>query len=284
MNYEPLFDYTAWKNGRMEESDEGFKGFVMRYDKYMIYYNIHAKQSSLRRTKVRFHTINLVIKDRLTNELYMDIRQKGDFGFQGVQLKNKEFLPINAKEQEIKDEQDRKGLPRNFRSINVIDESNLDPRFRYRKSLILGLYEFWNTQPICTRPKSRTSLLLVEFKLVNTGMKSLTRPDSIVKLGRRNNGKLFQNAGLNRSITVSKFRIGAQYCPGGKSGTFYTDPDGKRILSGPGRSAVKQFVKPGFNMMLDGRFEAVDNWVGMHLRGARGFMKDSGYGIDPENN
>ena len=284
MNYEPTFDYTSWKDGRSEESDEGFKGFVLRYEKYMIYFSLHGKQSSLRRTKVQFHTITLVIKDRVTNELYLEIQHKGDFGFQGVQLKNGDFLPINAVQQGIRDAQDAARAARAFRSVNVVDEANLDARFRFRGSPILGLYEFWNTLPICTKAKSRTKLLQTEFKLVNTGIKSLQRADTSVKLGRRAEGKLFQNTGLNRSMSIKELKIGARYCPEGKSGRFYTDVRGQRIVSGPGRTAVKQFVKPGFEMVLNGRFETVDTWVGLHTEGARGFFVDSGYGIDPEMN
>lgn len=284
MGYTPKFDYTAWKNGRMDESDEGFKGFVIRTSKYFIYFSLHAVQSGLRRTTVQFHTINLVVKDRRTKETYLDISHKGDFGFQAVQLKNGGFMPINKKEEKIMKDQEEKEQAMNFRSVNVIDVNKLDNRFKFRKTVLIGEYEFWNTMPICTEPKNLRKLLEVQFKLVNTGIKSLKSPNTIVRLGRMIGKKFYKSTGLNRSISASELKIGARYCPGKASGVFYTDAAGKTVLKGPGRNAVRQFVKPGFSMVLDGRFETVDNWVGLHLEGGRGFFVDMGYGIDPDKN
>lgn len=285
MNYSPKFTYTSWKNNREMESDHGFKGFVLRSGPYFIYYSLHVMQSQLRRVTERFHTINFAVVDRRTKELLMDIQHKGDFGWAGVRLLGgKRFRAIDAMQEAVR--QDLLSGPNNFRSINIIDENNPNPEFDFARSqILLGAYEEWQTLPMCMQTSRRTSVFHVVLKLPNTGFKSLAEPNTIVDLGRKLQGRFYKNTGLNRSVRFRQLNIGAQFCPAGAAGGFfYTDPDGKEIRPGPSPTSVRQFVKPGFNFVLNGRFEAVDTWTGLHFKGARGFFSDHGYGIDPDRN
>lgn len=284
MNYTPKFTYTSWKNNREMESDRGFKGFVLRSGPYLLYYSLHVAQSSLRRVSVRFHTINFAVVDRKTKELLMDIQHKGDFGWAGVRLLGgKTFRAINPAEAVI--EQELLSGPNNFRSINIIAENSPNPEFFFRSQILIGAYEEWQTLPMCMQTSSRTSIFHVVLKLPNTAFKSLAEPNTIVNLGKKTRGRFYRSTGLNRSLRFRRLNIGAQHCPeGAAGGFFYTDQFGKEIRSGPGPNSVRQFVKPGFNFVLNGRYEAVDTWTGLHFKGARGFFSDHGYGIDPDRN
>lgn len=284
MNYTPKFTYTAWKNNRQNEADRGFKGFVLRTNAYFIYFSLHVVQSSLRRTTVRFHTINMAVADRRTKELLMEVQQKGDFGWAGVRLLGgKKFGAINPDEEAIMAAQ--APGPNNFRSINILDVDNPNPDFEIRNPILIGQYEVWQTQPMCTKPTSRKSLLNAQFKLPNTGFKALDQPDVAVDLGRKFKGKFYKSTGLNRSIKAKNLEFGAEFCPGdGTSGVFYTNPEGTEIRPGPGPTSVRQFVKSGFKGAFTGRYETVDSWTGLHFRGARGFLGDHGYGIDANTN
>lgn len=284
MGYKPKFTYTAWKNKRMNEADAGFKGFVFRNGDYLVYFNIHVTQSSLRRVGVRFHTINFVVVDRRSKELLMELHQKGDFGFESVLLKNGKFAPINADEQAIKDEQERNDEPENFRSVVVLDPKNPDPDFQFRRPNPIGQYETWQTLPMCAQPKNRLQLFETQFKLPIKGILAVDKTSTPTLLGRELNGKLYRSTGLNRSLRGSKMTFAQRLCPDNASGEFYTDVYGKQVLSGPGKNAVRQFIKPGFEMRIDDRYEPIDPWTGLHTNAGRGFFIDHGYGIDPDKN
>lgn len=283
MNYTPKFTYTAWKNDRQNEADRGFKGFVIRTNAHLIYFSLHVVQANLRRVGVRFHTINVAIADRRTKELLMDVQHKGDFGWAGVRLLGgKTFRPIFPEDENIMAWQ--APGPNNFRSINILDVDSPNPEFEIRKPVLIGQYEIWQTVPMCSKPKSRKSLLNVQLKLPNTGFKAVNQKDVVVDLGRMAGGKFYKSVGLNRSIKAQNLEFAAEHCPNGTSGVFYTNPAGTEIRPGPGPNAVRQFVKPGLKAVMNGRFETVDKWTGLHFKGARGFFADHGFGVDPNNN
>lgn len=281
MGYTPKFTYTSRKNNRQMETQRGFKGFVLRTGPYYVYCSLHVVQSSLNRVTTRFHTINFAVVDRNTKELLMDIQHKGDFGWTGVRLFDKKtFEPIDSTQQNIQVAQ--LSGPNNFRSINVLE----NPNNQFDTSRVppeLGQYEEWQTLPMCMEMKNRDSLLAVILKTPNTGIKSLTRQNDLVRLGRPGKSELRQSSGLNRSLRFNNLQFGAEFCPdsGASGGYFYTDANGTEIRSGPGPTSVRQFVKPGFKGTLDGRYEVEDIWSGLYEEDARGFFAGHGYGIDP---
>lgn len=144
MGYTPKFTYTAWKNNRQDEGDNGFKGYVLRSGDYFLYYSLHGTQSSLRRVSVRFHTINLAIVHVRTKELMVDLQHKADFGFAAVRLKGgKTFRPIFKVDQMIDEMQQAEDQPNNFRAFNILDVDNPNPEFEIRNPIRIGQYENW---------------------------------------------------------------------------------------------------------------------------------------------
>lgn len=82
----PRFGYTAWKNGRQDESHIGFKGygFWSGPDKY--YITSHIDTTLVRRVRERFHTVTLAATSP-SGETVADLSCKGDFGaFDGYTL------------------------------------------------------------------------------------------------------------------------------------------------------------------------------------------------------
>jgi len=126
-------------------------------------------------------------------------------------------------------------------------------------------------------------MVAVIIKNPITGIKSVTEVETPVNLGRKG----IRSDGLVRTVRFNRVTFGAQYCSfpvTSTDGYFYTDPDGERVLSGPGPDAIRQFIKPGFSLTVSGGFEPDENWVGLHIRGKRGFFTGAGYGIDPSKN
>lgn len=281
--YEPKFDYGAFKNNRQNEPNRGFKGFVFSQGPYWVYYSLHVITSDLLRVTLRLHTITLVVASKSTGEILVDLTQKGDFGFQSVRLADgRSFRPLTPDDVAIQQELASGTLM--FRSMNVIDANNLNRDFSFRNPLMLGQYEEWQTLPMCTRSNRKKKAVQSTFKTPGTGIKSLTETSTRVDLGRMVNGAFYKSTGLFRTLRLPKLTVAASLCPGGASGEFYTDPSGKTVVSGPGPTHVRQYVQPGFSAVFSGKYEPVDQWIGLHSRGARGFFVDHGYGIDPDLN
>lgn len=76
----PRLGYTAWKNGRQDESHIGFKGYGLSAGPDDYYFTVHASTSEVRRIRERFHTITVAATDRATGETVADLSCKGDFG------------------------------------------------------------------------------------------------------------------------------------------------------------------------------------------------------------
>lgn len=245
----------------------------------MVYYQLHAQTSNIARIRVRQHTITLAIVHTRTKELMVDITHKADFGYNSVRLRGRNYQPLTREDVAIAANETG---PLNFRSINVLNMANPNPEFKNRKPVPIGTYEIWQTRPICTVSVGRGGVQVV-FRQPATGIKT---PDSLTKvnLGRKYNNRFFKSTGLNRHIRMAGLQVSSKHCPEGAAGKFYTNPSATTVLEGPGRNAIRQYVKPEFSVTIDGRFEAVDNWVGMHAKGWRGFFHDHGYGIDPNKN
>ena len=286
MGYVPKYTYTSFKNGAEDESDAGFKGFVWPQGDFMVFYSIHAQASSLRRINERFHTIVVAITHAKTKELMYEFSQKGDFGFRAARGKVKNtFVPFDQDDADMQLAQDLdKGNPRRMRSFNVIDEGNLDKRFEYRRDVLEGVYEEWQTLPKCASAPPYGSVI-IDLKSPGTGVKSTTKLDEMVRLERTT-----RNNGAARSIRVAvPIVFSGAHCNFTNSaepvsGYFYTDPKGETLLSGPGPNAVRQYAKEGFSLSVSGVFEPVELGLGLHVNKGLGFFYDHGFGINPDKN
>lgn len=268
------------------ESQEGFKGMVGDCGDHLIYYNLHVQASKLRRMTVRFHTIEMVVVDAQTHEVLFHVRHKGDFGFLSARRVGKNgFLPLNAIDEEI--ERAQGNGPRLTRAVNVIRVEDLDPDVYYRaQGTLVGAYEEWATVPICARVPGKGAVK-VDVETPPTGISSKNELDDRVILGRQYGDKFRRNDAINRSYRFKRFRVEAELCDFGGAmpqGYFYTDVNGTTLKNGPGPDAVRQYIKPGFKFEVSAKFETMDQWLGLHTKDALGFLRDHGFGVDPEVN
>lgn len=238
--------------------------------------------SNMNRLKSRLHTVVLAVVHQRTKELLAEMSYKADLGFLAARLKDDvTWVPLDDGEAAIQKSQGRG--PDNFRSVAVVDKGDKDPQFSLREPYTLGTYEFWRTFPMCTRAVGGLSGIAAVVRTPATGIKS-PRTRTKVELGRYKDGVFYQSSSLDRSLRIPRLKISAQFCPGGSSGTFFTDATGKTVLPGPGKGSVRQFIKPGLSLEIGGNYEPLDGWVGMYAQGARGTFVDHGFGIDPRVN
>lgn len=286
MGYKPKFDLTAYKNDREDESDAGFKSFVFQSGSYMVYFNVHAQTSNLRRITEAYHTIAIAITDAKTKELMLELSHKADYGFLGGRGKSAgEVIPLSKKDAEMQEKQKSKNVKRRFRAVNVVDVNNPDPRFGYARSLTLGGYEKWVTMPICADGPPFGEIL-VDLKTPVTGIKSYKHMDVKVNLGNSQ----WRNVGTQRSIHFKRLQFSQKHCKflntnEPVSGYFYTDAKGTTLLQGPGKKAIRQFIRDGFEIEMSGVYGVFELWLGLHMQGyPDGHFKDSGFGLDPDMN
>lgn len=286
MGYKPKFGLVAWKNDREFETDAGFKSFVFQSGDYMVYFNIHAQTSVLRRVKEQYHTISIAVTHARTQKLMLELMHKADYGFLGARgNKPGEVIPASREDAAMQLAQQSKDVRNRFRTVNVIDVNNPDPRFDYRRELTLGGYEKWVTMPICADGPPFGEIV-VDIKTPSSGIKSFSQQDVLVKLG----GPTWRNVGTSRSIQFKRLEFSAKHCKfentdEAVSGYFYTDSLGKTLLSGPGKGAIRQFISPGFEITLSGIYGVAELALGMHMLGyPDGHFTDYGFGLSPEVN
>lgn len=298
MGYAPKFEYTAYKNNREDENHHGFKGMVLRVGEYFMYWSIHAQTSNLLRTQVRLHTITLAVTNATTKELLVEVSHKGFFGFLAVRAPPpKGFIPLTPEEEKIRDELHANNFAKNKRSINAICRDDLNPNYLYRrpeKNLLRGQYEDWTTGPLCAEPGHR-GMIRVDFTNPITGFKSVEERDEKVLLGGNSGRTFIRNDGSSRIVILSNFLLSEDNCmfklaniKGGHydNGVFYTDVTGTTIVDGPGETSIRQFLKPGFELKLDGVgvFQAESSWLGLFEKGARRGLSSYGFPVDPDIN
>lgn len=285
MGYKPTFGYTALKNNMEDESHPGFKNFVFKEGNYWVLFGIHAHTSSLRRVTERFHTAILVIVHQ-SGEKVFEMTHKADYGFLAAKGKHG-LIPVRDVDKRIERNQDRFHGTRRFRTINVVDKNRLDHRYKYQKfrSLILrGVYEDWDTSMQCVKAEPFGEIE-VDFKTPITGIKSLAKYYEKVSLRKG----AHRNVGIFRGINLH-IVAGARHCKfdnrrgSFRGGVFYTTVDGRRLLSGPGPNAVRQFVKPGFELRIRGDYEVTEQGLGLFEDGGLGHWYDHGFGINPWKN
>lgn len=288
MGYYPKYDYTSWKNGRENESNEGFKNLIGRQNGYTFLYVVHVQTTSLRRVTERWHSIQLVIQEDRTKEIVAELTHKGDFGFLSVRGKQNTFIPISKEDARLQTETFK--APKR-RSINVITPGRFDPRYQYRNpvhSYMMGAYEDWTTVPLCGAA-GRDGNLRLDITRSATGIRSISDLSSRIDLGYKENGAFYKQTGQARIFLAPKFKMSFADCERmlgslPKDGVFYTDARGQALKSGPGRDAVRQYVKPGFLATIMGEFRAVNSWTVLMKKESKGEMKDIGFGLDPTRN
>lgn len=288
MGYYPKYDYTPWKNNREDEANAGFKNLIARQNGYTILYMIHVQTSQLRRVTTRWHSIQVVIQDDSTKEIVAEVTHKGDFGFLSVRGKGNTFIPISEEDRRLSVETWK--APKR-RSINVIKQGVFDPRYQYRNprhSYMMGAYEDWTTVPLCGAA-GRDGNVRVDITKSATGIPSIHEQDEKVFLGEELSGVFYRQAGQARTLLTPKFKFSFSDCERvlgtlPSNGVFYTDAKGLKLVDGPGKDAIRQYVKPGLHVEFQGEFRAVDSWTVLMEKESKDEMKDIGYGLDPDEN
>lgn len=292
MNYAPKFGYTPWKNGREEESHEGFKCTVFRGGEHYICFCIHAQTSSMRRVYTRSHSIIFVVVDAETKNVLAEVTHKGFFGFTGTRKKGGGFVGITEMEETMQQSLRENGWASNKRSVNVIDVDNLNPSYEYNDDLLRGRYEEWTTNTICSA-RGRRGMLNMDMRNPATGIVSAERANKSVYLGFERGEKFIRHDGSSRLVHMREFQFGEEHCVfplrdifGGRSvnGTFYTDASGKQLVSGPGEGHIRQYVMPGFKLEISGHYDMVDPWGGELVLDADSGQSSDGYGLNPNVN
>lgn len=244
-----------------------------------MYFSLHVRTSSLRRARTRLHTIELVIVVARTGERVMEITHKADYGFLAARARKSGFIALTKKGEKMEKKMVERKKGRFFRTMNIVNERNLDKRFRYRSDAKKGVYEEWITVPMCVSSPSGTGFN-VDIKDPATGMKRIKGHKRLVRLGRK-----ILNVGVARKLRLRSMTVGQPHCNFGedfKGGVFYTDAQGKKLVKGPGPAAIRQFIKPGFSISLNGNYElGNDKWFGLFEKRERGFRSDSAFGLDP---
>ena len=264
MGYWPRYGYMALKNGDESESHEGFKDYVLDLGDHYLYYNVHAHLSRDRRLTEQFHTnvIRIVTKRGLKKMLH--VQYKAFYGPLVGLDENGKRIGLTPEDSKLRAELGRTTHPRREVQIRTVP--------------LQIKYEIWSTVPMC----SNTTYFYeptVFIKDPQTGLE-YTRfdPKEFVTL----TGK-----GINREFRSDNWIMGLDLCEchgdlNSKelaSGYFYTDPKGKKRVSGPGPSSVKQYIAPSFSISVSGRYEPTDNWIGLYGDEVQGRFFDVNQGV-----
>lgn len=291
MGYEPLFGYVALKNGNESESHNGFKSMVLDVGEHYLYYGFHAKLSDPRRFFARHHTVVIAVAEKKSKELVLELSYKADFGFLAARSRDHKLIPLRPIDNAIQEQQKAKGLRDAMRNINVINPSNPDPRYSYKNTgadILKGQYEQW-VAPLMCADLSQLRGPQLDVKQPQTGLRYAGSGGAgMIKLGRELHGAWRQHVGVNRDVRFQKLAMSFELCGLGKEtkdGVFYTDVYGKRRLPGPGKGAVRQFIKPGTDLFFEGGiFMADDTWLGLQKAGKISEMRDVSNSVDASVN
>lgn len=292
MSYRPKLNYVAYKNGRQNESHIGFKSLVLDVGRYLVHFGLHSQLSSTRRFFTRFHTVVIVAVEKRSHQLMLELSYKADFGFNSARLSGGQPMPLTDADKKISDSMEGSNATAfGTRIVNVINPMGLDKRFMYREfeTRMRGLYEEWKTSPMCSTVK-RQEEPTVDFKDPSMALRTANYNESIseVQLFKVINGEKVLNKNIIREFHAINWQLGDKHCyfEGRKpsSGYFYTDVYGKNVMDGPGINAVRQYIKPGFNLKISGTFMPADNWQRIMKRKRKGATADSGNAIDWEKN
>lgn len=287
MKYQPKYGFTEFKNGRGTETNPGFKDFVFEYGPNMVYLSIHAQTSSLRRVGHAFHTMTIVMKNKSSGQLMVELTFKGNFGFLAARKRGKgdQFIPLTPRGKKMmKAQMQRKPYVREFRTINVVDDRVLDRRFQYTyPNPMAGTYEEWVVNAPCTKA-AKGGEFTFDIQDPITGIRSLPSKQP-VWLGRTYPNEGFRaNMGLKRTVRCRDLSVSAKLCrfgKGFKGGYFYTDVLGRKLKRRPGPDAVRQFIRPGFEETISGKYGPSGLWRGLHHQAKEQlFFLPHGYGLD----
>lgn len=179
--------------------------------------------------------------------------------------------------------------------VNVLDPKRVDPSLAYRRDghILRGQYESWSTTPFCSTGNRRSGSLVFDFKNPVLALRSKKRleegqvPETTV-LGIERSGEPFApHTSERREVILHELELSGAHCfagNGSASGLFYTDAKATKVYDGPGESRTLQYVREGFKLTVDGKYQISDPWLGLYTKKGRGDFQDLSLGIDETAN
>lgn len=280
--YTSRFDYTAWKNGRQDESHQGFKNYVIPTGDKFVIVNLHAATDDFNRFQVDLHTMVVAVTDRASGKLLSEISCKSHSGGSGAQYLP-EFRPANNADEPsmlpMGDEASRQrtidmwamGEDREMvvKRINLLDPDNKNPKLIYEgdentaQSNLRGRYEGWfmkGMAPFCMSagsPKDNAGPD-VDIKNPQNGCMDVECKRKIIlglkdRVAYMGDDGFFPNLGTERRIGMRKLRIAPDLCavdlPEPNSDgyiAFYTNPTCEELCDGPSPNCILQRIHSSF--------------------------------------
>jgi hypothetical protein len=258
IGYQASFTYTANKFNNQKEPIEGFKGFAIRDGDVGWYVNIHSETSTEARICARFHTVVVVAYNWKTKERLAELAYKGDFGASQANEGTNPFFTTECTDirtgQKVTQESiasETKAVKR-IRAVSVANSGYENWAGGLNKNL--GMTFSGNGMKIDIRNPATSCPDLACSSVVSNGSSSSTR-------------RTLQFSKL--TITYDQSKDATDNKPG--DGYFYTDPYGEAPITPDANgqvpaNAIKQFIKSGAKITLDGFYTTEDGWRGLYVR------------------
>jgi hypothetical protein len=236
----PAYGYVSAVGG-VSESHPGFKSYVFddsQGNRWLLTH--HFGTGSLARVCTRFHAIDVVAVRKSTSELLADLHILGDFGKAVVNSTDQPLTPSACRDQAA--QADASGS-RGIRKIPVVSAGAVG-------------YEPWRVDGAGN---------VIGF---NTSSLTFNTPDAVVICMDVNCNVASPSANFGTKRFFS-YLSGFGVVAGPNSGTFYTDPRGKTVMTAGQAGAVRQFIKAGVNISLPAvptnyKCLATENWRVMY--------------------
>jgi hypothetical protein len=149
----------------------------------------------------------------------------------------------------------------------------------------------------CTNTNNPRHLIEIDIRDPATAMKSAKskRWDPPTRLFRATNplgtNDVVQvgtwQASLSRRLLLRSVTVAHNLCPHNgvdDNGVWYTDPKGYIAHTRPGPNNMRQYVKPGFSLVVADtnieRYEVSDTWNGLYKKGIKGRFNNIANGVD----
>jgi hypothetical protein len=252
IGYAPPFEYVAFYNNHQPELHEGFKGYVFRDEKQGIgwYIGVHSETGVISRVCARVHTMNLAAKDLKTGELLLELFYKGDFGATSSNQDDKLLQPQLA------------NCPN---QASIANETKAKKRVRvFSGAKDPGGYEQWDG--------GANRALGMDFPEWGTGMGfDIRNPATGCNDTACSSARTTGESADRRTVEFHDLRISYNNLLDKSDGVaadgfFYTDVYGI-VQDDDALNVLRQFVKPGFSVTLDGFYSSQDAWRGLYQEG-----------------
>jgi hypothetical protein len=264
-------EYVAAKNNNQMEIHEGFKGIAIRDTEhgYGWYFNVHSETHDLHRVCTQKHTVVIIVTD--LKKTYPDnvvamLGYKGDFGASQINQDIAGKHPLIQGTGTCAKQSDIEAAVQGeyFKRIRVKNAGDGQDRN--------GDYEKWQggLNPTLgmdvadwfdggSEKGHEFPKFEIDIRNPSTTCSDLTCSQTVTNDSHGDERTLFvPNMTLKYNGTVKLLD------PDG-DGTFYTDVYGKVARQATDSDAIKQYMKPGLNILgPDGGYETEDGWRGLY--------------------